>query len=511
MPDNYSKSRIAKNSAVLYLRMLFTMWINLWATRLVLANLGVEDMGVYGVVGSVVSLFAVISGGVSTAIQRFITFEMGREDGNLNGVFCASLNVVFFISVALVILLEVCGLWFLHHKVDIPAESMNAATWAFHLSVCTCVVNLNITPYNALIVAHERMDAFAVISILQVVLNCAAAYCLCYLDNRLFCYALLIALTAVVIRMVYQFYCRKEFPESKYKFRFDKQLTAKLLRFSCVSSLSGALQVVYSQGVTFVINWTFGVALNAVYLIAMQLKNAIMSFAQNINKAIAPQITKTYASGESEAHKTLVYMGSKLEVYMIYFIMIPFLFQAPYIMHLWLGNVPPYAVEFAQCTLFLSLTYTVIEPIHSAVLATGHIGRVLIIPNALTLLAIPVGYAIGLHTSNPAWLIVSVVAIEIMACMLRIYYAFKVTCLDAKGLWSHVAQPCVLVAAASTLVCFVCSQFLGSNLLSLILLLLINSLALCTSIFVFGMNRHERGKICSYMLRLKNNVKYKVS
>lgn len=357
MSDNFNKNRIIKNSLLLYVRMLFTMWLNLWTTRLVLANLGVEDMGVYGVVGSIVGLATVFTGGVTNAVQRFITFESGKTDGNTNLVFCTSLNVIFLLSVVVFILLESVGVYMLYYSVNIPANSMNAASWVLQLSILTCVVNLISIPYNALVIAHERMNAFAVISILQVVLTFCAVYTLSWFDNRLLVYGIMMATVSIIIRIFYQIYCHYKFDESRYHFIIDKEQLKQLGKFTGVSTASGAIQIVSSQGIIFVINWTFGVAINAVYNISLQLKNSILSFALNLFKAISPQITKTYANNEIETHRKIVYSGSKMETYLIFFIMIPFLFRTEFIMHMWLGKVPSYAVEFAMCAVFISLTY----------------------------------------------------------------------------------------------------------------------------------------------------------
>lgn len=378
MSDNFNKNRIIKNSLLLYVRMLFTMWLNLWTTRLVLANLGVEDMGVYGVVGSIVGLATVFTGGVTNAVQRFITFESGKTDGNTNLVFCTSLNVIFLLSVVVFILLESVGVYMLYYSVNIPANSMNAASWVLQLSILTCVVNLISIPYNALVIAHERMNAFAVISILQVVLTFCAVYTLSWFDNRLLVYGIMMATVSIIIRIFYQIYCHYKFDESRYHFIIDKEQLKQLGKFTGVSTASGAIQIVSSQGIIFVINWTFGVAINAVYNISLQLKNSILSFALNLFKAISPQITKTYANNEIETHRKIVYSGSKMEAYLIFFIMIPFLFRTEFIMHMWLGKVPSYAVEFAMCAVFISLTYALFEPIRTSVLATNKITKFMI-------------------------------------------------------------------------------------------------------------------------------------
>lgn len=401
MSDNFNKNRIVKNSLLLYVRMLFTMWLNLWTTRLVLANLGVEDMGVYGVVGSIVGLATVFTGGVTNAVQRFITFESGKTDGNTNLVFCTSLNVIFLLSVVVFILLESVGVYMLYYSVNIPANSMNAASWVLQLSILTCVVNLISIPYNALVIAHERMNAFAVISILQVVLTFCAVYTLSWFDNRLLVYGIMMATVSIIIRIFYQIYCHYKFDESRYHFIIDKEQLKQLGKFTGVSTASGAIQIVSSQGIIFVINWTFGVAINAVYNISLQLKNSILSFALNLFKAISPQITKTYANNEIETHRKIVYSGSKMEAYLIFFIMIPFLFRTEFIMHMWLGKVPSYAVEFAMCAVFISLTYALFEPIRTSVLATNKITKFMIVPEFFYLLVMPMGYFVSKIWGNP--------------------------------------------------------------------------------------------------------------
>ena len=507
MSSNYNKNRIVKNSLLLYVRMLFTMWLNLWITRLVLANLGVEDMGVYGVVGSIVGLVSVFTGGVTNAVQRFITFEAGKPNGKPNMVFCSSLNIIFLLSAIVFLLLEAVGVYMLFYSVNIPAHSMNAAFWVLQLSILTCIVNLISIPYNALIIAHEKMDAFAVISILQVVFTFGAVYTLTWFDNRLLVYGIMMAAVSVIIRVIYQIYCHYKFDEARYHLIIDKKQLKQLGKFTGVSTVSGALQVVSSQGVVFVINWTFGVAINAVYSISMQLKNSILSFALNLFKAISPQITKTYANGEIETHKKLVYSGSKLEVYLIYFIMIPFLFRTDYIMHLWLGIVPPYAVQFAQCTVFISLTYALFEPIRASVYATNHITEFLIIPEIFYLLVLPIGYIVSKTYNNPAILIAIIVGMDVLACVLRTFYAVKVSPLKSMEILKEVLLPSCFVAILDSIVCYVLSILLPDNMIGFLMILLINSIVLILIILGFGMNSSERnlcGSIVMRIIRLNN-------
>lgn len=493
MSDNFNKTRIAKNSILLYIRMFFTMWLNLYTTRLVLANLGVEDMGVYGVVGSIVSLFSVFSSGITNTIQRFITFELGKGSGDVNKVFCSSLNIIFLLAAFILILLESVGLWFLYNRVNIPASSMQAAFWVYQLSVLGCIVNLISIPYNAIVIAHEKMDAYAVISILQVVLTCASAYCLSFLGaQRLLIYAILMTIISVLSRLFYQTYCHVKFHEYRYHFVVDKEYMKQIGKFAGVSTASGILEVLYNQGIVFVVNWTFGVAMNAVYAIALQLKNSVLSFAFNVFKAMSPQITKTYAAGEIDTHKRLVYSASKIQVYMIFFIMIPFLFRTEYILFLWLDDVPSYMVSYAKTTIFISLLYAMFEPIRTAVLATNCITKFLIVPAVYYNVSLLLSFYLAYRSESPVVLIVSVVVFDLIGCGLRVYYALKVSPLLFKEIINEVISPIVVVGAISTIVCRLLTIYLGDNLLDLFFLLIANSVFLLVIIYFLGINWQER-------------------
>lgn len=503
MSNNYNKNRVIKNSLLLYARMLFTMWFNLWTTRLVLKNLGVEDMGTYSVVGSIVGLVNVFTGGVTNAVQRFITFEAGKPDGKPNLVFSSSLNIIFILSAIVFLLLEIVGGYMLYHGVNIPSRSIDTAFWVLQFSILTCVINMISIPYNALIIAYEKMDAFAMISILQVVLTFGFAYALSWFEYRLLVFSIMMAAVSIIVRIIYQCYCHYKFDEARYHFVIDKAQMKELGKFTGVSTLSGALQVVSSQGIVFVINWTFGVAINAVYDIALQLKNSILSFALNLFKAISPQITKTYANDEIETHKKLVYSGSKLEVYLICFIMIPFLFRTEYIMHLWLGVVPKYAVEFAQSTVFISLTYALFEPIRSSVFATNRITKFLLIPEGFYLLVLPTGYIVSKITNNPTHLIIVIVGMDILTCFYRTYFAVKVSPLRTRELLRNTLFPSILVAVLDCLVCYGLAKWLEINITGVVLMLTINSIVLFIIIVCLGLNKTERSFFFKVMGKMK--------
>lgn len=237
---------------------------------------------------------------------------------------------------------------------------------------------------------------------------------------------------------------------------------------------------------------TFGVAINAVYSISMQLKNSVLSFAQNLQRAIAPQITKTYANGEMEAHKKLVYAGSKFQVFLISFIMIPFLFRTEYIMKLWLGDVPPHMVTYARCTIFLSLTYASFETIRTAVYATGNITRFMIWPEAIYLLVLPISYYSGILTDNPNALIIAMVVYEIFVCVIRVWLATRVSIINLYEILRLVLLPCIFVLFLSVVICYLLTFCTDCSIMGLIKLYVMNSIFLLIIIITTGLNKRER-------------------
>ena len=298
---------------------------------------------------------------------------------------------------------------------------------------------------------------------------------------------------------MYQTYCRIKLPESKYSFTFDWKQMFQIIKFTGISTTSGILQMITSQGITLVINWTFGVALNAVYAIALQLKNMILSFAQNILKAISPQITKTYADGEYETHRKLVYTGSKAEVYMILILLIPFLFRTDIIARLWLGNVPEYTVAFMRCTIFLSLTYAAFEPIRTAVLATNNIARFMLIPDTFNILVLPVAYFISRQYQSPDLMILIIVIFEIFTCALRIWFGTRVGEIGIRDILKYVIYPTATVAILSSIVCYGLSVITDKSLIGLIILVCTNTLIMSVIIYKLGINRQERDTIKKFI------------
>lgn len=506
MSDTYSTARISRGSIYLYVRMFITMWFNLWATRLVLSALGVDDMGVYGVVGGIVGLFSVLTGSVTSAVQRFLSYELGRGTTGMQRVFAASLTAVVVVLAVVLLLVETGGLLYLHSVANIPPERLVAAKAVFQFSALTCLMQLLTIPYVALILAHERMGAFSLISLVQVVAGWAVAHSLTLMEEgrRLAVYAALLFLAGGVVWMLYVWYCRKMFPESRCLPAYDRGLLRAIGKFAGIGTVSNMLQTLSGQGLVLIINALFGVALNAVYMIALQLKNAVLSFGMNIFKAISPQITKTYAARQTDIYRRLVCSGSKAEVYMVLLIFLPFLFKTDYILHLWLGNVPEHTVAFCRCCVVLSVIYAAFEPIRTAVYAVGRIGRFLLVPDAFYFVAsLGAAYLVGSLTGKPGWMIFTVVMVEIVTCSMRVWYAAEVCRISLSEFFSHIFCPCLKVGLAGGLVCFALSQCFADSLLPFVCFLGVNSLLLMAVIWLVGLSPKERSLVrkgCQWLL-----------
>ena len=370
-----NNKRIAKNTLLLYFRQLLVMAVSLYTVRVVLAELGAEDYGIYNVVGGFVAMFAIISGNMASAINRFIMIEIGKNNiKKAVNIFSTSVFILLFLSLLVCIVLETFGIWFLNTKMDIPNGRIVAANWALQLSLLTFIINLMSVPYNAVIIAHERMSAFALISILEVILKLATVFVLKWIPfDNLITYACLTTLVAFVIRMVYAVYCKHRFEESRFKFVFDKELLREMLKFTGWAFFGNAAILFKDQGVNVLLNLFCGPIVNAAQGIAMQINTAVYNFVSNFMTASRPQIIKNYATGNFPTMYTLIIRSGKFGFFIMLLIMMPFLGSVNYLLGLWLVDVPAHTVNFVVLVLLYSLLDSLLTPIAIGVFAQGEI------------------------------------------------------------------------------------------------------------------------------------------
>lgn len=373
-----NNKRIAKNTLILYVRMIFMMIVSLYTSRVVLNALGVEDYGVYNVVGGVVTMFSFVSSSLSAAINRFMVFELGTGNmAKLKRVFSTGVTIQLGISVVFILLAETIGLWFLNTQMNIPDGRMQAANWVLHLSVLSFILGLISVPYNSAIIAHERMSAFAYVSILDAVCKLAVAYALTVTPfDRLVSYAVLLVAVSTLIRLVYGIYCKRNFEECTYHFIFDRSLFRAMTAFAGWNFLGTTAYLFNSQGVNMLMNIFFGVTVNAARGVAIQVDSAVRQFITSFTTAVNPQITKYCAARDYGSMQLLLFRAAKFATFLYLLFAIPIGFEAPLLLDLWLKNPPDYGAVFAQLLLLGLLVDTVLaNGLYTSTMATGNIKK----------------------------------------------------------------------------------------------------------------------------------------
>ncbi len=489
-----TNKRIAKNTFLLYVRMLFTMAVSLYTSRVVLNTLGIEDYGLYNVVGGFVAMFSFFNGAMASATQRFLNFELGRGDTTrLHKVFCTSVNIHALISIVVVILSETVGLWFVYTQLNIPVDRFQAALWVYHASVFATVVMIMSIPYNAVIIAHERMGAFAYISVLEVVLKLLIVYLLVVSDiDKLKLYAVLMLLVQLLIRFIYGRYSSRNFAETHYRWVWDKPLFKDMTDFAGWSLFGNIAAVAFTQGLNVLLNMFFGPAVNAARGIAVQVQNAIKGFCVNFQTALNPQITKSYASGELEYMNMLVFTSSKFSYFLLLFLSLPVMLETELILKWWLNVVPAHTVVFVRLILVISMIDSMANPLIQAASATGKIRKYQAVVGTLLIMILPVSY-VALKLGSPAegvfliQLVVFCIALLARAIMLRSLVSFSIRIYMRKAI-----IPIVCVSVLSLIAPLVFYVWMPPSLSRFIIVCVFSFLSVTLSVYFFGLENNER-------------------
>ena len=418
-----NNKRIAKNTFVLYVRMLFLMAISLYTSRVILEALGVEDFGVYNVVGGFVALFGILCKSLSSAASRFLNFEMGRGDKDrLTKVFSTTLTIHVVLAVIIAVLAEGVGFWFVNNKLVISPDRLYAANWVFLFSVLTFCFNLVTVPYHAAIIAHERMKVFAYIGIFEGIGKLLICYLLFFSPiDRLIIYGILMFLIQLIVCLMNLIYCRKFFPECEYHFVREKGIFKEIFGFASWNMIGSSSAILRNQGNNILINLFFGPVVNAARAVANQVLHAVHAFVENFFIALKPQITQSYANGNWSYMMTLIFQGSRLAYYMLLFLCMPILLNTDYLLHLWLKTVPDYSVSFVQLTLIFTMIESVSSPLITAQLATGKIRNYQLVVGGLQIMNVPISYIILKLGGVPETILYVTIFISVCCLCARLY------------------------------------------------------------------------------------------
>lgn len=387
-----SNRRIAKNAVALYARMAFTMLVGFYTSRVVLNTLGVEDYGINGVVGSVLAMMGFLNTSMSNATSRFLTFELGRGDEKrLSDTFSTALIIHIMIALIVFVFAETVGLWFLTNKLVIPAERMYAAHWVYQLSIASAMLGITQAPYSATLVAHEEMDVFAYIEIVNALLRLGIVYLLTLTGfDKLIFYASLSVGVSVLIRLTYRLYCIMHFKESRFHWVWDKRIMKPMLNFSGWDLYGNGCVAVRAQGINFLINIFYGVAYNAANSIALAVQGLFNHFVMNVTQAFRPAIIKKYAVGDIPGMQQLMMNTIRLCSTLFSCGFFPLLLFLPRLLEIWLKNVPEHALGFARLTLLHSLFFLVTMITNIGIHSTGNVKRISFITGTLLLLNFPI-------------------------------------------------------------------------------------------------------------------------
>ena len=489
--------RIAKNTLFLYFRTILIMLVTLYTSRVVLNMLGVEDYGVYTAVGGVVSLFAVISGAMSNAVSRFITYGIGKGNSDqLNNIFTTSVNVQILISVIILLLGETLGVWFVNSKMNIPYDRMAPANWVLHCSLITFVINLISVPYNACIIAYEHMKAYAYISIIDAILKLGVAFMLVVSPvDKLIAYSILLVIASLGVRLMYGLYCRRHFPECRYHFRFDKNLFREMFGFAGWNFFGNATSILNLQGVNVLINIFFGVIANSARGIASQVEAAVNQLVLTFSTAVNPQITKSYALGDKDRMFYLICKGAKFAYFLLLIFALPLIFEADAVLKIWLVDVPENSAMFMRLSIVGSMITILGNSGYTACLATGNIRNYSIVITAIGSLNFFLTWAlykmgcsvqITYYVYIAVYAIIQIVRLFLMKGML----GFPVMMFVKEVLWK------IFVPTVSAIVLpLILSRVMDPSFGRLVLVCISSVIWSVFCIYVFGLSKGEKSVI----------------
>lgn len=473
------------------------MAISLFTSRVILNTLGVEDYGIYNVVGGVVAMFGFINGSMSSATQRYITFALGKEDKNrLQKVFSTTLQIHTLIAGIIVLLGETIGLWFLYNIIQIPADRMDAAFWILQCSIMSTVIMIISVPYNADIIAHEKISAFAYISILEVILKLAIVYMLVVFPfDKLILFAFFMLAVQLLIRFCYSIYCNRHFEETKYKHVCDKDLFKEMIEFAGWSMFGNLSAILYGQGLNILLNVFFGPVVNAARAVALQVQNAIQGFVGNFQMAINPQITKTYARGDmSDMHK-LMFRSARFSFFLLFFLSLPVLFETNFILTIWLKTVPENTVTFLRIIICTSLIYSLANPLIIANQATGKVKKYQAVCGTILLLILPISY-VCLLLGCPAYTVFIVhFIIESVTQVARMIMLRPLIGIRLRDYFQHIYAKVLLVVAVSVFLPSLAYFNMEDNILRFLSVGTLCVISVSASAYILGLSSNERALV----------------
>ncbi len=494
MTPSENNKRIAKNTLMLYFRMLLIMGVSLFTVRVVLDTLGTVDYGLYNVVGGIVTMFSFMSGVMASASQRFFAFELGRNNmSQLKKTFAMTMTIYVIIAVIILVLAETVGLWFLNNKMTIPPERMEAARWVYQFSILSFMMTMFTIPYDAAIIAHEKMNVYAWVSIVQVVLKLAIVYLLVVFSfDKLKLYAVLTFSVTTLISFIYRNYSKRKFEECRFAFYWDAALFKEIIGYSgwnIFGSLAGIFQ---DQGVNIILNIFFGPVVNAARAVAVQVNSSINQFVQNFMTATRPQIIKYYAIGEKEYMMRLIFQSSKFSFMLLFVLSMPVILDTKFILALWLKEIPEYVVLFIRLIVVKTLIDSVSYSLMTAAQATGKVRAYQSIVGGMILLNLPLSYVLLKLGYPPQGVFYLAIVIAIICFYLRLVLLKRMIALSVRSYFIKVILPLLLITIVAYILPFLFFERMNEGIVRFIIVGFVGLVSSGISIYVLGLTKNEK-------------------
>jgi O-antigen/teichoic acid export membrane protein len=506
MPSN--TARIAKNTLMLYFRQMVTMLLNFYTVRVILNALGAENYGIYNVVAGIVVMFSFLNGAMTSATQRFLNYVLGRNDiEQARDIFSISFVIHGMIALCILLLSETIGLWFFCTQLNIPLERRYAASVVYQISIATTGINIIRVPYNAAVIAHEKMSFLAMTGIIENILKFIAAFLLTViLYDSLIVYAFFIGIIGIIMFLIYKFYCNRNFEMANFRYCNNTDIYRKLIRFSGWSIFGGIANVSSSHGVNVLINMFSTVTVNAAMGIATQINAAVYQFVGNFQSAFNPQIIKSYSRKEYDYFMRLIFKTSKFSFILLFFFALPLYINIEFVLKVWLKNIPDYTIIFARLILIFSLIDALSGPLWMSVQATGNIKKYQLMVSCLIFANLPLSFLFLWLGYSPVCVLIIKVVLNAATHIWRMFFLQKHISLSATGFLYEVIIPIMIISGVSASVTiYVFKQF--SGLKSLVYSGSISVICTAFLTYLVGINQHEKIVLKNTALKMLNGLK----
>ena len=500
--------RIAKNTIFLYFRQILIMLVSLYTVRVVLNVLGAEDYGIYNVVAGVVTMFSFLSGAMATASQRYFSFDLGKGDTeNLKRTFSLTVTIYIILALIVVILAETVGLWFVLNKLSVPQEKVEAARWIYQFSIISFVFTILTGPFMADIIAHEDMNIYAYVSIVEVLLKLGVAFSLRFFGlDKLILYGLLMLFVTIINTTIYRAICKKKYPECKYKFCWDKEYVKEMFGFTGWSIFGSFTSMARTQAITVLVNQFFNPIVVAARTISTQVTNSLNVFSANFNTSLYAPIVKEWAGGKKQGMYSLVYTGCKMTFFLMWIFALPLCLRMEYVLTLWLKNLPEYVIIFTILSIIEVQINAISYPIMTAARASGKVKLYELTLGIMQLLMFIASYVwLKFFNGGPTAVFWTAIILNIAMFFARLLIVRHLVQLSLRQFAVKVILPILILISVSFLPSYILNKYLPQTFWALVIVVFVSLLLSGFTMYFVGLNKEWREKIKN-MIRQKLHI-----